>query len=158
MAAPPFCVVARERAPNIAVLAGKSGQFLGNLFARRFGSAGEGSDMSPQNTRAKLMSSDHKRIDFGGINRAALANVDVILRWWLPGGRVQGAEYVARNPRRNDRRPGSFKINMDTGRWGDFATGDRGGDLVSLAAYLAGLSQVEAARELADMLGVPFNE
>lgn len=104
------------------------------------------------------MTSDGKRIDFAGINRAALANVDVILRRWLPGGRVNGAEYVARNPRRNDRRPGSFKINMETGKWADFATGDRGGDLVSLAAYLAGLSQVEAARELADMLGVPFHE
>ncbi len=104
------------------------------------------------------MTSDGKRIDFAGINRAALANVDVNLRRWLPGGRVNGAEYVARNPRRNDRRPGSFKINMETGKWADFATGDRGGDLVSLAAYLSGLSQVEAARELADMLGVPFHE
>ena len=104
------------------------------------------------------MPSDHKRIDFAGVNRAALANVDRILSRWLPGGRVEGSEYVARNPRRNDRRPGSFKINIETGKWGDFATGDRGGDLISLAAYLAGLSQVEAALELADMLGVPFNE
>ncbi len=104
------------------------------------------------------MTSDGKRIDFAGINRAALANVDRILARWLPGGRVNGAEYVARNPRRNDRRLGSFKINTETGKWADFATGDRGGDLVSLAAYLSGLSQVEAARELADMLGVPFHE
>lgn len=104
------------------------------------------------------MTFDGKRIDFAGISRAALANVDVILRRWLPGGRVNGAEYVARNPRRNDRRLGSFKINTETGKWADFATGDRGGDLVSLAAYLSGLSQVEAARELADMLGVPFHE
>lgn len=104
------------------------------------------------------MSTDHKRIDFAGINCAALANVDRILSRWLPGGRYEGAEYVVKNPKRADRKAGSFKINMDTGRWGDFATGDRGGDLVSLAAYLAGLSQVEAARELADMLGVPFNE
>lgn len=104
------------------------------------------------------MTDGGKRIDFAGINRAALANVDRILARWLPGGRVNGAEYVARNPRRNDRRLGSFKINTETGKWADFATGDRGGDLVSLAAYLSGLSQVEAARELADMLGVPFHE
>ena len=44
--------------------------------------------------------------------------------------------YVALNPTRNDRRPGSFKINIRTGRWCDFATGDRGGDPVSLVAYL----------------------
>ena len=103
------------------------------------------------------MSSDHTRIDFAGINRAALANVDRILSRWLPGGRYEGAEYVVKNPKRPDRKAGSFKINKETGKWGDFATGDRGGDLISLAAYLAGLSQVEAARELAEMLGVPFN-
>ena len=104
------------------------------------------------------MPPDRSRIDFAGINRAALANVDVILRRWLPGGRVNGAEFISRNPRRNDRRPGSFKINMETGKWADFASGDRGGDLVSLAAYLAGISQADAARELADMLGVSFHE
>ncbi len=103
------------------------------------------------------MTSDGKRIDFAGINRAALANVDVILRRCLPGGRVNGVEYVARNPRRNDRRPGFFKINMETGKWADFATGDRGGDLVPLAAYLFGLSQVGAARDLANMVGAAFN-
>ncbi len=46
-------------------------------------------------------------------------------------------------------------MNLQTGKWGDFATGDYGGDLVSLAAYLAGVGQGEAARQLADMLGVP---
>lgn len=42
MAAAPFCVVARERAANIAVLPGKSGQNLGSLFPRRFSLAGAG--------------------------------------------------------------------------------------------------------------------
>ena len=45
-------------------------------------------------------------------------------------------------------------MNTRTGRWADFATGDRGGDVVSLAAYLHGLRQAEAARKLADMLGL----
>jgi hypothetical protein len=58
-------------------------------------------------------------------------------------GRV-GAEYVARNPKRTDRRSGSFKINLMTGRWADFATGDKGGDVISLTAYLHDLSQREA--------------
>lgn len=43
---------------------------------------------------------------------------------------------------------------MTTGRWADFATDDKGGDVVSLAAYLAGTGQADAARNLADMLGV----
>ena len=105
-----------------------------------------------------VWTSDGKRIDFVGINRAALANVDRILRRWLPGGRYEGAEYVVKNPKRADHKAGSFKVNTNSGKWADFATGDRGGDLVSLAAFLGELSQVEAARELADMLGVPFNE
>jgi hypothetical protein len=65
-----------------------------------------------------------------------------------------GREHVARNPKRHDRQPGSFKVNVVTGRWADFATGDCGGDPVSLAAYLFGLTQAEAARRLAEMLGM----
>ena len=98
---------------------------------------------------------DEGRIDFAAINRAALARLPDILHRWLPDGRVEGHEYVARNPTRADCRPGSFKINLRTGRWADFATGDKGGDPVSLAAYLADCGQAEAARELARMLGVP---
>ncbi len=98
------------------------------------------------------------RIDFDAINRAALDCLPDLLRRWLPDGRIEGQEFVAKNPRRADRKPGSFKINMRTGRWGDFATGDTGGDVVSLAAYLAGTKQIEAARNLADMLGVPIDD
>jgi hypothetical protein len=49
---------------------------------------------------------------------------------------------------------GSFKINLTSGRWADFATGDAGGDPVSLAAYLGNLSQRDAAIALARMLRV----
>jgi hypothetical protein len=93
-------------------------------------------------------------IDFAHINRAALAILPHLLARWLPGGQRRGREYVVRNPRRSDRRPGSFSINLTTGRWADFATGDRGGDVISLTAYLHDVSQVEAARRLAAMLGV----
>ncbi len=104
------------------------------------------------------MRSDRRHIDFERVNQAAEANILEILRRWLPDGRIEGNEYVARNPRRLDRRLGSFKVNIHTGKWGDFATGDAGGDLVSLAAYLAGTTQGEAARELAAMLGVDCHE
>ena len=93
-------------------------------------------------------------IDFDLINRAALAVLPSLLIRWAPGGTVQGSEYIARNPTRADRRPGSFSINLCTGKWADFATGDKGGDVVSLAAYLAGMGQAEAARNLAEMLGL----
>ena len=93
-----------------------------------------------------------QRIDFAAVNRAALAALPTLLRRWLPDGRQVGREYLARNPLRADRRSGSFKINVRTGRWADFATGDAGGDVISLCAYLAGVGQAEAARSLADML------
>ena len=59
------------------------------------------------------------------------------VRDWLPDGRQEGAEWVARNPTRHDEHLGSFRINCDTGAWCDFANPDaRGNDVVSLYAYL----------------------
>ena len=95
-----------------------------------------------------------RRLDFEAINRAALASLPALLQRWLPDGQLVGREYEARNPTRTDRRPGSFKVNVATGKWADFATGDKGGDVVSLAAYLSGTKQSKAARALAKMLGV----
>lgn len=96
----------------------------------------------------------NRRLDFGAVNAAAMGELSTLLARWLPGGRVNGREYEARNPRRADRHLGSFRVNVRTGRWSDFATGDCGGDPVSLAAYLFDLSQIEATRRLADMLRV----
>lgn len=94
------------------------------------------------------------RIDFERVNSSALARAVAVVRGLLPEGRLEGHEYVARNPLRHDRRPGTFKINVVSGRWADFATGDGGGDLVALAAYLTGLNQREAAIRLAESLGI----
>ncbi len=101
------------------------------------------------------MSGARERIDFAAINVAALRELPALLARWLPDGRVVGREFEARNPRRGDRHAGSFRINLCTGRWADFATRDRGSDPVSLAAYLFALPQGEAARRLAAMLGIP---
>jgi len=95
-----------------------------------------------------------RKIAFRRIADAALARAELIVRRWLPDGRRDGAEWVCRNPTRDDRSRGSFKVNFRTGKWGDFATDDRGGDLVSLAAYLFKLSQAEAAFKVADMIGI----
>jgi hypothetical protein len=95
-----------------------------------------------------------KVIDFERINSAALVHLPALLARLLPNGKATGVEFVALNPTRTDRRLGSFKVNLRTGRWADFATGDRGGDPTLLVAYIAGVSQGEAARLLARMLGV----
>ena len=71
-----------------------------------------------------------------------------------PAERTRRREYLPINPTRNDHKPGSLSINRDSGAWSDFATDDRGGDLVALAAYVLGCRQIEAAERLADHFGI----
>ena len=95
------------------------------------------------------------RLDFQAINQAAMSQLPSLLESWLPGGKRSGSEYVALNPRRIDHNPGSFRINMRTGRWADFALSDaKGGDPVSLLAYLTSTSQGSAASRLSTMHGM----
>lgn len=93
------------------------------------------------------------RVDFDAINRRALTVLPALLRKWLPNGQVRGREYVALNPRRDDRHLGSFRINFRSGAWADFAIGARGGDSISLLAYLTNTQQLEAAHLLARQIG-----
>jgi hypothetical protein len=75
------------------------------------------------------------RIDIRAIARAALAQADILVPQWLPKDKREGPEWVALNPTRVDKHLGSFKVNLESGQWADFATGERGGDLVSLYGY-----------------------
>jgi hypothetical protein len=72
----------------------------------------------------------------------------------LPDGKRAGPEWIARNPKRADNSAGSFSINLLTGKWADFATGDAGGDIISLSAYLRDTNQPDAAAALAVELGI----
>ncbi len=92
--------------------------------------------------------------DFAAINAACRSCLPGLVAVWLPDGCRQGREWVARNPLRTDHRAGSFKVNTVTGLWADFATGDGGGDPISLYAYLKGLGQAQAARELQTKWGM----
>lgn len=92
-------------------------------------------------------------VDFARIKECARPVLPELLCRWLPNGRREGDEWIAINPTRYDRRSGSFSINLHTGVWCDFATGDAG-DVVALAAYLFRLAQVEAAKKLSNMLGI----
>lgn len=91
---------------------------------------------------------------FEELNRAALARFEQVMNLLgLAGGKRQGHEYLPLNPRRADHKPGSFSINTVTGAWGDFADDAKGGDLVSLAAYIRGEGNGEAARWMGEVLG-----
>lgn len=94
------------------------------------------------------------RRNFKAVASAALAAAGAVLDRWLPGGKPSGHEYRALNPTRSDGRAGSFSVNTKTGAWSDFATGDKGGDLIALVAYLEGVNQAEAHDRLAAFLGL----
>jgi MT-A70 protein len=113
-------------------------QELGSAHARL------GRPAVPQKRARKV-----RPLDFAEINQAALAAFPVVLTRILPGGEHVGAELVAIDPSRADRRTGSFKIKRYNGRWADFATGDKGGDPISLVAYLVNLSQGGETRSIA---------
>jgi hypothetical protein len=93
-------------------------------------------------------------VNFEAIADQLLSRAAQLLHAWLPDGHFEGDEFVALNPTRGDHSVGSFKVNSRTGAWADFSSGDEGGDLISLFAYLHGLSQVQAARELIESLGL----
>lgn len=95
-------------------------------------------------------------IDFKGLAKAALNQSEALLKKWLPNGKKVVGEWKSKNPTRSDNHEGSFSVNIITGRWGDFATGDVGNDLVSLCAYINhDGDQVAAAKELARELNMP---
>ena len=97
-------------------------------------------------------------IDFKRIAAAALSAAGRLVPFWLPDGRQEGAEWSALNPLRNDSKLGSFKVNLNSGVWKDFASDDAGGDLISLYAYLYGMDQLGAAKALAADLSINLDD
>lgn len=96
-----------------------------------------------------------EQIDFERIASTALSHAEQLLSAWLRDGKRDGHEWKSLNPMRADRSAGSFSVNINTGAWGDFASSDFGGDLVSLCAYLFhDGDQVEAAYDLAEQFGI----
>lgn len=76
--------------------------------------------------------------DAGEISRMLAQRIGDLVHALLPGGRDERGEWVVRNPTRNDRNPGSFRVHLvgrRAGVWADFATDDAG-DALSLVAYV----------------------
>jgi putative DNA primase/helicase len=93
-------------------------------------------------------------INFADVGNRSLDSVLEICEEMLGlEGELQGTEFIALNPKRADTGLGSFKINVSTGAWADFAESDaKGGDLISLVAYLNDCSQTDAAKTLESFL------
>lgn len=91
-------------------------------------------------------------INFQSINQEALGRLPELLLELLPGGRIDGHEYRCGDLTGG---PGdSMGVNLDTGRWADFADTVKGGDVVSLVAAIHRCDQGDAARWLESWLGI----
>ena len=83
-----------------------------------------------------------ENFDFAGLAQHILSNSHNIVVELLPGGKLVGSEWTCGNLRGTQGT--SCKVNINTGRWCDFATDERGNDLISLYAVVNGISQGEA--------------
>ena len=90
-------------------------------------------------------------IDFERLGRSLLTRANELVAEWLPGGRLLGKEFTCGNLQGNQGQ--SLKINISSGLWQDFSTGEKGGDLISLYAAIHNLTQVEAAKKLSNGAG-----
>jgi len=57
-------------------------------------------------------------------------------------------------PFHSDNKPGSFRVNLETGAYKCFACGMAGGDIIAFIMALHGLQFVEALKKLSDEWGL----
>jgi hypothetical protein len=86
-------------------------------------------------------------IKFAELSEALLSRIDTLVPAWLPGGVTRGHEYVCGSLQGGSGT--SCSINLTTGQWADFASDERGGDLISLYAAMHGLTMGKAALQAA---------
>lgn len=89
-----------------------------------------------------------------------LAQMETVLDRYAPaapGSYRKGGRYFTLNPGRADRRVGSFCVwvsGPDIGRWVDFASHPRGGDVIDLIGLSLGLSPADTIAEARAFLGL----
>jgi putative DNA primase/helicase len=86
-------------------------------------------------------------IDFAALAARLLQQSRSLLAEWYPQGKLVGHEYKIGDVFGGE--GDSLSINVNSGQWSDFATGEKGGDLISLYAAREGLTQGDAAKKLA---------
>lgn len=84
--------------------------------------------------------------------RLTPAHIHALCKDWLSHGNKQGNWWLCTTPWRDDTKP-SLGVSLTTGRWQDFATGDRG-DMLDLSMKLFGDTLAETIDGFAEMLGL----
>lgn len=90
---------------------------------------------------------DLPEIRFRALADALLDRAAEVVPRWLPGGRTVGHEYECAHLGGGEGT--SCKVNLTNGKWSDFATGEAGGDLLSLYGAIHDLPAGKAARQVA---------
>lgn len=91
-------------------------------------------------------------IKFEALASALLDRAEALVAQWLPGGKREGREYKCGSL--SGGAGSSCSVNLTNGRWSDFATDEKGGDLIALYAAINGLDMGAAAVQLARELGL----
>jgi putative DNA primase/helicase len=91
-------------------------------------------------------------IKFDALAKELLSRAESLLEEWLPGGVRRGHEYVCASVRGGEGT--SCSVNINTGMWADFSSGEKGGDLISLYAASNDLSSGKAAVQVARDYGL----
>lgn len=86
-------------------------------------------------------------IQYKALADALLPMADTQVPQWLSGGQRIGHEWKCGSLA--GEAGGSTSINLVTGAWADFATGEQGGDLLGLYAAIHSLTMAQAAVQLA---------
>lgn len=101
-------------------------------------------------------------LNFKELHERTIPQIEAILSQFKIQTRLTGKELQFINPLRDDSDFGSASINVETGKWADFAETDdskaKGSDLISLVAYLTGTNQSLAAEKLQLFLAEPAHQ
>lgn len=99
--------------------------------------------------------------DFSRVAAASLASIETLLYDWFPNGERQGLEFCIGSS--SGEAGQSLRIRLEgskAGCWSDFSRPDSeaGGDLISLYAYIHGITQGKACAALARQFGIALTE
>ncbi|MBF0131046.1 MAG: hypothetical protein HQL75_00455 [Magnetococcales bacterium] len=108
------------------------------------------------------MTQQNGKIDFERIANTALLSSTDLLFEWFPAGVLDGHEFKIGDV--TGSKGSSLSINVKTGKWSDFASGLKGGDLISLYAAIqtkgspTGKDQTKAAVAIAKRFNLNIEE
>jgi hypothetical protein len=106
------------------------------------------------------MAGPRQMVSLEEIKDRLLAEIDRVVEHYAPpaaGAYRRGHDYFTLNPGRADRSVGSFVVHLGgpkAGRWADYATDPKGGDLIDLIALSRGCNLKSAVTEARAFLGL----